>query len=134
MIELKSQFRDLWRKKVWMRETMREMSHRLWFIDYESLARNDLNLMHVKQIADQLFILIIHDYSWLITWSSEFVKIKVGFEKIISESSDLMNCDIFHNRLRDQKSRQRKKNENKPTSFVLTAENDDVINVTSSPA
>ena len=43
------------------------------------MIANDLNLMHVKQITHQLFIV----YSWLFLTDHEFVKIKVGFEKII---------------------------------------------------
>ena len=72
-----------------------------WIINYESLARS--NLMHV--MSNKLLInysSFIHDYSWLIT---NLLKSKSASKR----SSDLMDCDIFHNRLRDQKSRQRKK-------------------------
>ena len=53
---------------------MREMNHKLWVI---GAIKSDA--CYVKQITHQLFIV----YSWLFLADREFVKIKVGFEKII---------------------------------------------------
>ena len=74
---------------------MRELTHKLWVIG--------ANMIQIWCMLCQTnYSSFIHDYSWLIT---NLLKSKSALKR----SSDLMDCDIFHNRLRDQKSRQRKK-------------------------